>query len=165
MKHSTSELIESSNIPTYTWYNERGQQKWLPTPFCYCSVTKLWPTLRPHRLQHASLSYLYLPEFAQTHVHWVGENIQPSNHLILCCPPSPPALNLPQHQGLFQGLGSLHQVANHVGLSYRQIQIGAHLSQALVCPNRPYVIFNYGKYLNFTTCNTYEAAKKFSFSS
>ena len=31
----------------------------------------------------------------------------PSNHLILCCPPSPPALNLSQHQDLFQWVGSL----------------------------------------------------------
>ena len=40
----------------------------------------------------------YLPEFEQTHVHWVGDAIQPS-HLLLS--PSPPALNLSQHQGLW----------------------------------------------------------------
>ena len=40
-----------------------------------------------------------LPEFTQTHVHLVGDAIQPS-HLLLS--PSPPALNLSQHQGLFQ---------------------------------------------------------------
>ena len=40
-----------------------------------------------------------LLELAQTHVHQVGDAIQPS-HLLL--PPSPPALNLSQHQGLFQ---------------------------------------------------------------
>ena len=39
-----------------------------------------------------------LPEFTQTHVHWVGDAIQPSHPLL---PPSPPALNLSQHQGLF----------------------------------------------------------------
>ena len=41
----------------------------------------------------------YLPELAQTHVHQIGDVIQPS------CPlssPSPPAFNLSQHQGLFQ---------------------------------------------------------------
>ena len=42
----------------------------------------------------------YLPEFAQTHVLWIGDVIQPSNPL---SPPSPPALNLFQHQSLFQG--------------------------------------------------------------
>ena len=37
----------------------------------------------------------YLPEFAQTHVHWADGAIQPSHPLL---PPSPPALNLSQHQ-------------------------------------------------------------------
>ena len=50
----------------------------------------------------------YLPEFAQTKVHWVDDTIQPFYHLL---PPSPPALNLSQHQGLFQWVGSFHQVA------------------------------------------------------
>ena len=40
-----------------------------------------------------------LPEFTQTDVHWVGDAIQPSYSLLS---PSPPALNLSQHQGLFQ---------------------------------------------------------------
>ena len=49
-----------------------------------------------------------LQELAQAHVYRVGDAIQPS------CPlssPSPPAFNLSQHQGLFQRVGSLHQVA------------------------------------------------------
>ena len=50
----------------------------------------------------------YLPEFAQTHVHWVDVAIQPSHALSL---PSPPALHLFQHQGLFQSVSSLHQMA------------------------------------------------------
>ena len=41
----------------------------------------------------------YLLEFAQTHVHWVDDAIQPSHPL---SSPSPLALNLSQHQGLFQ---------------------------------------------------------------
>ena len=49
----------------------------------------------------------YLPEFVQTHVHWVNDAIQPSHPL---SSPSP-FLNLSQHQGLFQCVGSLHQVA------------------------------------------------------
>ena len=39
------------------------------------------------------------------------EPVMPSNHLILCHPLSPPSLNLAQHQGLFQWVGSSHQVA------------------------------------------------------
>ena len=41
----------------------------------------------------------YLPEFAQTHVHWISDAIQPSHPLL---PSSLPALNLSQHQGLFK---------------------------------------------------------------
>ena len=40
-----------------------------------------------------------LPEFTQTHVHRVGDAIQLSHPLLS---PSPPALNLSQHQGLFK---------------------------------------------------------------
>ena len=39
------------------------------------------------------------------------ESVMPSNHLILCHPPSPPAFNLSQHQGIFQWVSSSHQVA------------------------------------------------------
>ena len=49
-----------------------------------------------------------LPESTQTHVHWVGDAIQPSYPM---SSPSPPALNLSQHQGLFQWVSSSHQVA------------------------------------------------------
>ena len=49
-----------------------------------------------------------LPESAQTHVHWVGDAIQPPHPL---SSPSPPAFNLSQHQGLFQWADSSHQVA------------------------------------------------------
>ena len=49
-----------------------------------------------------------LPESTQTHVHWVGDAFQPSYPL---SSPSPPALNLSQHQGLFQGVSSSHQLA------------------------------------------------------
>ena len=49
-----------------------------------------------------------LLESTQTHVHRVNDAIQPSHPL---SSPSPPALNLSQHQGLFQWVRSLHQVA------------------------------------------------------
>ena len=47
-----------------------------------------------------------LPESAQTHVRWVSNAIQPSHPLSF---PSPLALNLSQHQGLFKWLSSSHQ--------------------------------------------------------
>ena len=49
-----------------------------------------------------------LLELAQTHVHRVSDDIQPSH---LLSSPSPPAFNLSQHQGLFQWVSSSHQVA------------------------------------------------------
>ena len=49
-----------------------------------------------------------LLEFSQTHVHWVGDAIQPSHPL---SSPSPPAPNPSQHQGLFQWVNSSHGVA------------------------------------------------------
>ena len=47
-------------------------------------------------------------EFTQTHVHWVGDAIQPSH---LPSSPSPPAFHLSQHLGLFKWVSSSHQVA------------------------------------------------------
>ena len=49
-----------------------------------------------------------LPELTQTHVHWVGDAIQPPHPL---SSPSPPARNPSQHQGLFQWVSSSHPVA------------------------------------------------------
>ena len=54
-----------------------------------------------------------LPELTQTHVHRVGDAIQPSHSLLS---PSPPTFSLSQHQGLFQWTGSSHQVAKVLAL-------------------------------------------------
>ena len=48
-----------------------------------------------------------LPEFTQTHVHWVSDAIQPSH---LLSSPYSPAFNLSHHQGLFKWVSSLHQM-------------------------------------------------------
>ena len=55
-----------------------------------------------------------LPESTQTHVHQVSDAIQPSYPL---SSPSPPALNLCQHQDLFQWVSSLHHVVISIGVS------------------------------------------------
>jgi len=55
-----------------------------------------------------------LPEIAETNVHRVSDVIQPSYPL---SSPSPPALNLSQHQGLLQWISSLRQVAKSIGAS------------------------------------------------
>ena len=63
------------------------------------SRSVMYDSLWPHGLQHARFPVHHqLPELAQTHVHWVGDAIQSSHPLST---PSPPALNLSQHQGLF----------------------------------------------------------------
>ena len=71
--------------------------------------------LQHHGLQHARPPcHHQLPKFTQTHVHWVNDAIQPSHPLPS---PTPPAFNLSQHQGLFQKVSSLHQVAK--GLEFQ----------------------------------------------
>ena len=58
-----------------------------------CSVTKSCLTIcySMHCSTPGIPVFQYLPEFAQTHVHWVSDTIQPSHPLL---PPSLPALNL-----------------------------------------------------------------------
>ena len=79
-------------------------------PSCRCSVTQWCLTLcNPMDCSTPGFPFHHqLPEPAQTHVHWVGDAIQPSHPP---SSPSPPALNLSQHQGLFKWVSSLHQVA------------------------------------------------------
>ena len=78
--------------------------------FQFSSVSQSCPTLcDPMNCTMPGLPVHHtLPEFIQTHVHWVCDAIQPSHPLLT---PSPPALNLSQHQGLFQWVSSLHQMA------------------------------------------------------
>ena len=52
-----------------------------------------------------------LPEFIQTHVHWVSDDIQPSHPLVS---PSPPAFTLFQHRGLLKWVSSSHLVAKEL---------------------------------------------------
>ena len=56
-----------------------------------------------------------LQEFTQTHFHWVSDAIQPSHPL---SSPSPPTLNLSQHQGLFKWVSSSHKVAKVLEFSF-----------------------------------------------
>ena len=67
----------------------------------FSSVAQLYPNLcDPVDCSTPGLPVHHqLPEFTQTHVHGVGDAIQPSH---LLSSPSPPAFNLSQHQDLFQ---------------------------------------------------------------
>ena len=75
-----------------------------------CSVVQSCPTL----CDPMGCSTLGFPvhhqlwELAQTHAYRVSDANQPSHPL---SSPSPPAIQLSQHQGLFQGISSSHQVA------------------------------------------------------
>ena len=72
----------------------------------------LWPC----GLQHTRPPVHHqLPELIQTHIHWVGDAIQPSQPL---SSPSPPTFNLSQHQGLFKWVSSSHQVAKYWSFNF-----------------------------------------------
>ena len=77
---------------------------------CCCSVSQSCLTLcDPMGCSMPGFPVLHhLPEFAQTHVHWVSDAIWSSHPLLS---PFPSALCLSYHQGLFQWVGSSHQVA------------------------------------------------------
>ena len=62
----------------------------------------------------------YLPWFAQTHVHWVNDAIQPSHPLK---PPSPPALNLSWHQGLFSSSSDGQSIGASASVSVLPVNI------------------------------------------
>ena len=75
----------------------------------FSSVTQLCLTLcnpMDHSMPGLPVHQQF-PELTQTHVHLVGDAIKPSHPLSSL---SPPALNLSQHQGLFQWVSSSHQV-------------------------------------------------------
>ena len=94
-------------------------------PICSCMLSTLSITSLAYTSSVQSLSRVWLcdpmncstpglpvhhqlPEFTQTHVHRVGDAIQPSHPLPS---PFPPAPNPSQHQSLFQWVNSLHEVA------------------------------------------------------
>ena len=81
-----------------------------PPPRSCCLVAQSCPTLCDNMdCSTPGFPVLHhLLEFAQTHVHRVSDAIQPSHPL---SSPSPLAFNLSQHQGLYQWVLSLHQVA------------------------------------------------------
>ena len=101
--HSTMLYTHPWMVELYIFYINKGKRYWVKTKakkivlsdmkkiFCCCSLAQSCSPGFP--ILH------YLSEFAQTHVHWVNDAIQSSHPL---SSPSPPALNLSQHQGLFQ---------------------------------------------------------------
>ena len=86
---------------------------WIPFAIVVQSLSPVW-LCDPIDCSMPGFPVLHhLPEFAQVHVHWVGDAIQPSHPLL---PSSSSAFNHFQHQGLFQWVGSSHQVDKVLGL-------------------------------------------------
>ena len=78
-----------------------------PDRYCYLVAQSCLTSAMPRTAAHQDSLSFTISQFAQTQP-WVSDDIQPSHPLP---PPSPPAFNLSQHQGLFQWAGSSHQVA------------------------------------------------------
>ena len=91
------------------------------TQKCCCSITKSCLILS-YPMDYSMPGFPVhqcFPEFVQTHVHWVNDAIQPSHPL---SSPSPPFLNLSQHQGLFKWVSSSHKVAQVLELQHKSFQ-------------------------------------------
>ena len=96
--------------------------------FQFSSVAQSCPTLcDPMDCSTPSFPVHHQPlELAQTHVHWVGDAIQPSHPL---SPPSPPAFNLSQHQSLFQWVSfnvKEDLLKKHRDLALKNIRVCEH---------------------------------------
>ena len=91
--------------------------------FQFSSVTQSCPTVCDPMTRSTPGFPVHhqLPEFTQTHVHRVGDAIQPSHPL---SSPSLPAPNPSQHQGLIQQVNSSHEVAKvlEFQLQYQSFQ-------------------------------------------
>ena len=95
------------------WYDRQGIDLQNRLSVQFSSAAQLCPTLcGPTDCNTPGLPVHHqLPEFTQTHVHWVGDTIQPPHPLLS---PSPPAFNLSQHQGV----SSSDQVADVLELQH-----------------------------------------------
>ena len=108
-----------------TTFSSRSWRLWLLRPrdvyllIALQSISRVWVCSTTNCSTQGSSVLHCFPEFAQTHVRWVAEAIQPS-HL----PPLPSsfAFNLSQHQGLFQWVSSSHQVAKVSALQHQSFQ-------------------------------------------
>ena len=117
-------LCPASSLWCPTWHSQwspMGKSRWFilalysdssghPSSVQFSSVTQSCLILCDpmNRSMPGLPVYHQPPEFTQTHVHRVGDAIQPSHPL---SSPSPPVPNPSQHQGFFQSVNSAHEVA------------------------------------------------------
>ena len=97
----------TKNLKPERW-NSGDRKDLCDCPVVIQLLSCVWLSATPWTIAPSFPVLHYLLEFAQTHVHWVSDAIQACHPLL---PPSPPALNLSQHHGLFQCVSSSHQVA------------------------------------------------------
>ena len=123
-----------------------GHNYWTTWSTQFSSVTQFCPTLcDPMNFSTPGFPVHHqLLELTQTHVHQVGDAIQPSHPL---SSPSPPAFNLSQHQGIFQWVSSLHQVIKLLELqlqhqSFQRIFKGLSKGLSRVFPNTKFKSIN-----------------------
>ena len=98
-----------------SWSRNQTGVSWIAHTFFTNWVMRETPVAKSSPTLHDSMDCIppgfpvphHLPDFAQVHVHCIGDAIQPSHPLL---PPSP-AFSLSQHQGLFQWVNSSHEVA------------------------------------------------------
>ena len=118
-------ILQARILEWIAMHSSRGSfQSRDQTHICYISCISRWVFTRSTTSSVQSLSRVRLcnpmncstpglpvhhrlPEFTQTHVHGVGDAIQPSHPLLS---PSLPAPNPSQHQGLFQRVNSSNEV-------------------------------------------------------
>ena len=119
-------VASNSRTRTQVWYSDDKFCFLFATAYhCQPSVSNWWNSLVSDQIRSVAQScptlcdpmnrstpglpvHHQLPEFTETHIHWVSDAIQPSHPL---SSPSPLAPSPSQHQSLFQWVNSSHEVA------------------------------------------------------
>ena len=109
-------VLQPRDSPCFVLHPHLNSPRLSSYLLCYCCLVTKLCICSPMNCSMPGFPVLhYLPDFALTHVHWVGDAIQPSHPLLS---PSPLASNLSQHEGLFQWVSSSHQWPQYWSFSF-----------------------------------------------